>query len=166
LNNKFDLKGNVYGYLTVLYETNKRCHTSIVWHCLCKCGNEIDVAGGNLKNGGVKSCGCYKSELSKEKVLNMNEFCRKNIFVYGTSLNGVKINKPPLKNNKTGHIGVSQRKNGKYKAYINFQKKAFHLGYYDDIEDAIKAREIAEEKLFGNFLSWYNEQKSNNSIVK
>lgn len=29
------------------------------WLCLCDCGNYVTVQGANLKNGHVKSCGCY-----------------------------------------------------------------------------------------------------------
>lgn len=34
--------------------------------------------------------------------------------------------------------------NNKWKAYINIDGKQKHLGYFDDIEDAIKARKEAE----------------------
>ena len=45
----------------------------------------------------------------------------------------------------------------KYRAYINFQHKQYHLGSYEKLEDAIRARKVAEEKIYGTFLNWYAE---------
>lgn len=42
-------------------------------------------------------------------------------------------------------------------AYIYFRGKRYHLGCYLDINDAIKVRELAEKKIFGDFLNWYAE---------
>lgn len=69
-----DEVGNVYKYLTVLRrstpeEIKDRPKGKVYWHCLCKCGNEIDVAGVYLRSGNTKSCGCYK----KEKIIASNE---------------------------------------------------------------------------------------------
>lgn len=44
-------------------------------------------------------------------------------------------------------------------AQIAFQGKNYNLGLYWSKKDAIKAREIAEEKIFGDFLRWYEEHK-------
>ncbi|MCL1791034.1 MAG: AP2 domain-containing protein [Peptococcaceae bacterium] len=60
------------------------------------------------------------------------------------------------KNNKSGIKGVSWgRKSGKWDANITFKKKRYSLGSYDDINDAAKARELAEEQLFRPFLEWH-----------
>ncbi|TCI99960.1 HNH endonuclease, partial [Cytobacillus praedii] len=56
--------------------------------------------------------------------------------------------------NKSGHRGVTlHKKSGKWWAYIMVNYKHKSLGYYYDIEDAIKARKAAEEKYFGEFKS-------------
>lgn len=39
------------------------------------------------------------------------------------------------------------KSNNKYKAYIKIDNKQHHLGYYDNLEDAIQARKRAEEEL-------------------
>lgn len=60
-----DLTGNIFGRLTVikrLPNVNKR----VKWLCICVCGNESEVAAGNLKNGHIQSCGCYHIERSIE----------------------------------------------------------------------------------------------------
>ena len=38
-----------------------------------------------------------------------------------------------------------------------FQRKQYHLGYYDKIEDAAKARHIAESVLFDEVTEYYEE---------
>ena len=37
------------------------------WFCLCECGNHIEVKTNTLNNNNTKSCGCLKSEVSKNK---------------------------------------------------------------------------------------------------
>lgn len=34
-----------------------------VWACLCDCGGETQVAGGNLRSSSIKSCGCLRLEV-------------------------------------------------------------------------------------------------------
>lgn len=53
-------------------------------------------------------------------------------------------------NNRTGHKGVGIYK-GKYRARITYNGKDMTLGYFDNIEDAIAARQEAEEKYFGEY---------------
>lgn len=40
-----------------------------------------------------------------------------------------------------------QKRNGKYRAMVRFQKKTYYLGTYETLEEAAKARKTAEEKL-------------------
>lgn len=53
-----DITGNKYNKLTVVKRVNKPNEKSVIWECLCDCGNTTYVRGKNLKNGAVKSCGC------------------------------------------------------------------------------------------------------------
>lgn len=54
-----NLVGMVFNRLTVLkYEHGK-------WVCQCSCGNTKIVQGYDLRNGKVKSCGCYNKELGR-----------------------------------------------------------------------------------------------------
>lgn len=73
-------------------------------------------------------------------------------------LNG-KVNK----NSSTKINGVSQQKNGRYRAYITFKRKQYHLGTYDRLEDAIAARKAGESKIFGEYTrrheGWEDELK-------
>ncbi|MGL5327904.1 MAG: hypothetical protein ACRDD7_01460 [Peptostreptococcaceae bacterium] len=56
---------------------------------------------------------------------------------------------------KSEHNGVYWYdciKNPKWVAYITLNYKRKHLGYFDRLEDAIAAREEAEEKYFGEYI--------------
>lgn len=62
-----DLTGQKFNMLTVIKQAetkvSKNGNRTIMWECKCDCGNTTIVAGGKLKNGSTKSCGC----LSKDK---------------------------------------------------------------------------------------------------
>lgn len=54
--------------------------------------------------------------------------------------------------NSSGVTGVCwHKKSNKWRAQIKLNKKTKHLGYYDNIEDAIQARRQAEIDYFGEF---------------
>ena len=59
-------------------------------------------------------------------------------------------------NNKSGIPGVSFcSKRNKWRAYIGKNGEFHGLGYFSNIEDAIKSRKSAEEKYFGEYA--YND---------
>lgn len=61
-NHIHDLTNQIFGYLKVLYKTEKRDSAHIVWHVVClRDGNEFDVRGSRLVTGEVCSCGCIVS---------------------------------------------------------------------------------------------------------
>lgn len=62
------------------------------------------------------------------------------------------------KNNKTGHLGISITKYGRYRARIMVDRKEISLGHYEKIEDAIKARKEAEIKYFGEYSPTLSRQ--------
>lgn len=50
-------------------------------------------------------------------------------------------NCPLTKANTSGHVGVSRfKRTGKWRARLTLDNKDVHLGYFDNIEDAISAR--------------------------
>lgn len=55
-------------------------------------------------------------------------------------------------NNTTGHKGISMSKNGRYRTYIKKNNKQIWLGTYDTVDDAIKARNEAENEYYGEIL--------------
>lgn len=69
------------------------------------------------------------------------------MYVDGTYIPGLTAKLS--KRNKTGIKGVRWDKTRlKWGASICFKGKCYHLGRFDNIEDAIRARKLAEEKFF------------------
>lgn len=65
-----DMTGRRFGRLVALgpCERIKRDFgTQIKWRCSCDCGNEVTVAGGDLRGGKTNSCGCLLSEASRRR---------------------------------------------------------------------------------------------------
>lgn len=61
-------------------------------------------------------------------------------------------NIPKFKHNKTGVRGVHKHsQTGKYVAQIRFKGKTYHLGCFDTLDEARKAREEKEIELFSDF---------------
>lgn len=54
--------------------------------------------------------------------------------------------------NLLGIKGVQQR-GSKFRAYITVNYKTLHLGTYESIEEAINARQNAEQEYFGEFAN-------------
>lgn len=53
-----DETGNRYGRLTVLTQHAVDASGAMRWVCRCDCGAEHVARGGDLRSGGVGSCGC------------------------------------------------------------------------------------------------------------
>lgn len=69
--------GKKYGRLTVIEQSDKKTKSrAIHWTCQCECGNIIEVAGTDLRNGKTKSCGCLAQEMRGQSVL-INEIGNK-----------------------------------------------------------------------------------------
>ena len=67
-----------YTYLTPVYELPERTKSrGKIYHCICRCGNEIDVPGASLVTNNTKSCGCLhaiSAKISGENVRKHNEY--------------------------------------------------------------------------------------------
>lgn len=68
-----NLIGKRYGKLTVKRKTDRRQRGSIIWECLCDCGNITYVRTDMLNyNKGTRSCGCCeKISRGEEKIKNI-----------------------------------------------------------------------------------------------
>ena len=151
-----DITGMRFNKLTALYPTKKRDRKgSVVWRCRCDCGQETDVSYNNLMYSDIRSCGCQKTAHDK----NLKNYLT---HTGGTSLDAIRSKKLPA-DNTTGYKGVYLIK-GKYVAKIVFQRKAYYLGNYDDINDAVKARREAEELLFEETVAFYERWKQKADI--
>lgn len=57
-----DLTGKRFGKWVVLGVGGRTKNNQIMWNCLCDCGTNKDVRGGDLREGKSKGCGCDRSE--------------------------------------------------------------------------------------------------------
>lgn len=53
-----ELKGKRFGNLVALSPVGKNKRNSILWLCLCDCGNTVEVEASELNRGTRVSCGC------------------------------------------------------------------------------------------------------------
>ena len=60
-----DLRGELFGRLTVLERTSDRSHGA-QWICKCDCGAQTVVLSYNLRSGHTRSCGCFSRERSTD----------------------------------------------------------------------------------------------------
>jgi hypothetical protein len=58
-----DLTGERYGRLVALCNTGRKQLRNFIWRFRCDCGNEIERPSGEVRRGGVSSCGCYRNEM-------------------------------------------------------------------------------------------------------
>ncbi len=145
-----DIAGQKFGRLTVLYATSMRDRKgSVIWHCRCDCGNEIDVVQDNLVYGSYRSCGCLRQELLKNIPNQLHR-------VDGTCIEWLERRKHRC-DNTSGFRGVSVRKNGTYRVTIGFKKKRFYIGTYQTFEQAVEHRLEIEELIHDGFVKAYYE---------
>lgn len=156
MSKRIDLTGRQFGDLTVIRLSDRRDekhHNTLLWECRCGCGNTTYVLGSSLRAGYYKSCGC-KREKKRDHGAREHE---KTDRVDGTRKTALTA-KLHAKN-KSGHKGVMWNKHrNKWTATIGFRGKQIFLGNYDDKEDAIKARQLAEEKYFKPILEENNNE--------
>lgn len=62
--------GETVGFLTLIKDTGKRKNNQVIWECLCKCGNTIELRCARIANVISPSCGCYFVERSKAALIN------------------------------------------------------------------------------------------------
>lgn len=142
-----DITGRTFGWLTALYPLDKRDNSGgVIWRCRCACGQETDASYNGLMYGNKRSCGCRKKEHDQALRGYLTH-------VDGTCIDSLKSRKTP-KNNTTGVRGV-YRAGDKFMAKIVFQKRQYHLGRYDTLEEAAEARQEAEEQINGTAVSYY-----------
>lgn len=148
---KLDITGKTFNNLRAIKNTGEKYQGAYIWEFECLlCGKKIKATAKSVVHGDRKSCGCV--HIKNLKTMPIKE---KLGLVDGTNVSRI-LSKKLQKNNTTGHTGVSvdKRKNT-YFTYVYFKGKRYYLGSYARIDDAIKARESAEEALHGNFLNWY-----------
>lgn len=147
-----DLQGQRIGRLVVQYPMKKRDKRgSVYWHCVCDCGKETEATENSLVYGNKRSCGCLKTECQKRVVSQLH-------MVDGTCLEWLEKRKS-RRDNTSGFRGIYCLKNGRYRVGIGFKGERYYLGTYDTMEEAMRVRMEAEEKIHGEFARQYRKWK-------
>ena len=149
-----DIIGQRFGHLIVLKRSDQYVMLSdrkkYLWECRCDCGATVYRLSEKLKQG--IQCAC-KTCMGKAAAIAMTENAG---FVEGTQLSKLSTTKANA-NSSSGVRGVFfNRRSGKWRATLKFQGLDHYLGEYIKIEDAIKARQRAEELLYTPVLEKYN----------
>lgn len=133
--------GDKFGYWTVISQVGK------CFICQCVCGNVHKVPATRLLSGRSLSCGCRRNEKKDMDNLQKGWSIMQKLRQSGTSPN-YSSSRKTNKNSSTSITGVSLMKSGKYRAYIVIDRRQIYLGTFFDVEEAIIARKVAEEKYF------------------
>lgn len=156
-----DLTGMRIGRLLVIRRDPERWGC---WICQCECGQQKSIRGSDMtrKDRPTQSCGCIQREITGERgkriihdishdQIEQNMRLNTNLQVIG--------NQDLPKNNTSGHKGVSWNKErNKWEAYIKVHRTRIYLGKYTKYEDAVKARENAEETYFAPLLEKHRQE--------
>lgn len=131
--------GKKYGRLTVVDRTEDYIadgHKFMQVLCKCDCGNEIIVLIENLKQGKVKSCGCFNSELvtNRNKENATHGRSRTRLYRIWSSMHARCYRKTHMHYKNYGGRGISicQEWHGD-EGLENFCEWAVNHGYSDEL---------------------------------
>lgn len=152
---KKDIAGQRFGKLTAIRQLEEKRGSNYLWLCRCDCGREIKTTANALLSGNTKSCGCGRAESMRRTLAQHGTVAEHVHLIDGTCVEKLRQQKLQ-KNNTSGYTGV-QARGDKWIAIITFKGKVYYLGSYRKLEDAVRVRRQAEERLFGEFLNWYQD---------
>lgn len=135
--NPLELTGKCFGELTALEacQGKRSKERSILWKCQCSCGKIVEIPANELTKGFHTSCGCKRVERLQAA----------NQYVDGTSLRMV-FSDTVRSDNTSGYKGVYWKKD-RWAVRIQYKGRRYFLGTYDKLEEAVKVRQEAEERI-------------------
>ena len=144
-----DLTGQRISRLTVLERSDQYAtrgkRTVRLWKCQCDCGNITYKAADTLT--GSRECSCAECAVRRNAAK-----ARENAgFVDGTQLCKLTGEEPSMPHDGKCRGVYYDKKRDLYEAAIKFRGKRTRLGYFCRFEDAVKARQAAEQEIFGGF---------------
>lgn len=140
-----DITGYRFGRLTALYPTEKRdLNGSVIWMCLCDCGNQAEISYAGLMSGNNISCGCALEDVQKQ-IRDRNDS------EGGTNIH-ILDHRKTRTDNTSGFRGISKMKDGRYRVSIGFKRKRYYIGQYVNYSDAVQKRIEAEELVHKGYL--------------
>lgn len=157
MSKKIEMTGRQFGRLTVLSQKGQDPkNADLLWECQCSCGNTVIVDGSRLRGGYVRSCGCLRRELAKERYIHNKDFTKN----MGRSQNlrnkdGIMVSSlKESPRNKSGVVGVSYDKTTEHwLARLMYQGHYVLLKSFETKAEAIEARKEAET------LYWHRQKQ-------
>lgn len=155
---KGNLTGRQFGKLVVTALSDKRgsrgARTVPLWECLCECGNITYKATDTLTNSELSMCNDCAAKYAASKM-------RENAgYTGGTQISKI-TSTAPIATNTSGCRGVYlDKKSGKWRARLKFKGVLMNFGSYSSFEEAVKARQQAEDEYYGKFLSEMQEEEA------
>lgn len=120
--NMNDLTGKRFGRLVALKVIKKSKYGSLIWHCICDCGDRKDARNDHLLEGRSQSCGCRQREMAAKLQYRHGFNIRKNvhpIYRSWSHMNGRCKNPKDKKYKDYGGRGIVVCK--RWKSFINFR---------------------------------------------
>lgn len=136
--NKAQLIGERFDRLLVIEEAGRTKHGSVLWKCLCDCGNTKEVTTNRLRIEHVRSCGCL---LAEQRVKN------------------VRMHHEKIKTHGLGHGNYTKT----YKTWCSMRERAKHYrtnGRYKELGITICSRWDSYE----NFLADMGERPDGKTL--
>ncbi len=142
-----DRSGQTVGHWLLLHPLI--INSKIYYRCRCVCGKERNVQVIYLLHGKSLSCGCRRADRHSER----QKLGKKNGIelmqqIHTDGLCATYDKTDANKNSQSGVRGVCPLGN-KWRASITAAGKYYHLGTFENIDDAIAARKTAEDQLHG-----------------
>ena len=153
-----DLSGQVFGQITVIRrsETKRKRGNRMLteWECRCDCGETVYRTTDQLNSDKTRMCAecAHKNSVSRAYEAAG--------FEDGTQITKISEMKM-IATNTSGCRGVYwHKRQQKWVARLTFKGKVMSFGSFSRFEDAVKARQKAEEEYFGAFIQEYNQARA------
>lgn len=125
-----DLTGQKFGRLTVIKRVENKGKNTY-WLCKCDCGNIKSVRVDSLKNGSIKSCGCYQKEMIK-KCHTIHNKCHTRLHSIWSNMKQRCFNKNAKRYSQYGGRGITVCEEWK-NDFMSFYDWAMANGYNDNL---------------------------------
>jgi hypothetical protein len=173
LRQKHDLAGQKFGRLTAIESIQRGGKT--YWKCKCECGKEKLVRGDCLTSGGTRSCGCFNSESTSNRIQHGDGRRGKSVRLYRIWINIKQRCENPKNDNYIyyGERGIKICK--EWHDYTLFKSWALQNGYNDNLSidridvngnyepsncQWVTMKVQANNTRWNNNITWHGETKT------
>ena len=144
-------KGDKFSLLTAIKPTDKPVPKGVAWLCKCECGNRIEIASYLLYREDIKSCGCLRKEIAKEKLKKAHPL----LFEKKRS---ATVDTPATTRSSTGIRNIFYRESkGLYVLSIE-RNGVRYLQNFKSMEEAKDVKKIVLDRYLSGDPEWYKKE--------